>query len=100
MSVSGKGCPPLLSDKEKEKQSQEMLKSNGLVLKPILQKPNSAHFELKAIDSIEKEVRPPPPCLVREKTRVMTAEEIEEKLERANQRKLVNIINCIVDLIF
>lgn len=79
-----------MSDKEKEKASQEILKSNGLVLKPILQKPNSAHFEIKAINSAENLVIAPPPRLARERTKVMTAEEIQEKLEKANQRKLVS----------
>jgi hypothetical protein len=96
LTINGKGCPPLLSDKEKEKLSQEILKSNGLVLKPILQKPNSAHFEIKPIESLEKEsngarVAAPPPRLARERTRVLTAEDIEQKLEKANQRKQVKL---------
>lgn len=87
--MNGKGCPPLLSEKEKER---ELLNRNGLMLKPILQKPNSAHFEIKAIETADKEVRAPPPRLARERTKIMTAEEIEEKLERANQRKLGQLV--------
>lgn len=78
-----------MSEKEKEK---ELLTRTGLVLKPILQKPNSAHFEIKTTESENKEIRAPPPRLARERTKIITAEEIEEKLEKANQRKLVRKI--------
>ena len=110
MGITGKSCPPLLSQKEKEtifkkeeKQSLEMLKNNGLVQRPIINKSNYATFEiveerlLPKMNSADTENEggftrkiPPTRLMQREKTKPsLTADAIEEKLERATQRKQV-----------
>ena len=113
----GKSCPPLLSAKEKEtihikeeKISQEMLKQTGLVQTNLTVKENSAQFEIIEEKLLNKKIsiqrpesgsnslgsgslRGPPPIrfLQREKTKTnLTIDQIDEKIEKANQRKLVN----------
>lgn len=113
--VSGKVCPPLLSKKEKEtiqlneeKVINDMLKKNGLVQKPLIVKENNAYFEIVEEDkyftrnasmltlksnseSVSSAKKLNPNRFIKsEKNRpVLTADQIQEKLEEANRRRMV-----------
>jgi hypothetical protein len=108
--ITGKSCPPLLSKKEKEimdkkeeTKALEMLKTNGLVQVPVAMKQNYATFEivedklLKRNNSSKSNnsnpvTIPPGRLLKREKSPTrLTASDIEQKLEKANQRKMEQI---------
>ncbi len=128
LSVAGKGCPPLLTAKEKEaihkreeKISLDMLRNNGLIQKPLIIKQNYAHFEIveqqnvvsqynESLFSRNHSVRttksssdngnlspdncskkiPPTRLLKLDKTKpIITTDQIEEKILKANQRKKV-----------
>ena len=106
--ITGKSCPPLLSkkereimDKKEETKALEMLKTNGLVQVPVAMKQNYATFEIveerllkrnnssKSSNSNQTAI---PRLLKREKSPPkLTASDIEQKLEKANQRKLEKI---------
>ncbi|RNA28446.1 DNA ligase 1-like [Brachionus plicatilis] len=100
LSVVGKGCPPLLSDKEKqtknkneELESIEMLKSNGLVPKPVVMNNNFALFEIvEDNESFCLANRAPPSRLAVQKQKTtLTAEKIKQRLEKADRRKKENM---------
>ncbi|CAF0714465.1 unnamed protein product [Brachionus calyciflorus] len=90
-----------LETNKEDDEAFKLLKSNGLVPKPVVLSNNYALFEI--VEDKKNEVnkspalmpvRGPPPRLTlqKEKTKTsLTAEEIEEKLEKANQRKKENL---------
>lgn len=101
-----------------EQASLEMLKDNGLVQKPLVIKQNYALFEIvedkllsknqsmltlkstTETNSLSPLKGPPPRLLQREKTKPsITAEEIDEKLEKANQRKQVNLVDLSLEFL-
>ena len=123
LSIAGKSCPPLLTKKEKEalqlkeeNLSLDMLKNNGLIQKPLIIKPNYAHFEIVEQEKINtlfsrnqsvitaksnsteydspsssaNKKFPPLRLLQSEKTKpILTADQIEDKLLKANLRRKV-----------
>lgn len=105
----GRGVPQLKSNKEQladELKALQLLKSNGLVSTSVVKKENSVLFEIideklsKANNeqSNNNSSLPPikriPPRFIKDKEKPsLTSEQIAEKLERANQRKMVNINN-------
>jgi hypothetical protein len=108
--ITGKSCPPLLSkkereimDKKEETKALEMLKINGLVQVPVAMKQNYATFEIveekllkrtssSKVNSSNQVTIPPSLLLKREKSPPkLTVRDIEQKLEKANQRKLDKI---------
>lgn len=95
LSVVGKSCPPLLSDKEKhnknkkeEQESIELLKNNGLVPKPLVMKENFALFEIVEENDSANRTLPMRLSIQKEKT-TLTTDLIKQRLEKANQRKKV-----------
>lgn len=106
LSVVGRSCPPLLTKKEvemkkkeDEEKSIEILKDNGLVQKPIVMKQNYALFEIveeKLLARSKVTDQKLPPLIQREKTKpTLTAQELEEKLNKASQRRQVSSIRSI-----
>lgn len=102
LEVKGKSCPPLLTDKEKqlikikeENETVKMLKTNGLVPKPVVLNQNFALFEIVEDKNKSNQqetlvnIHKPPPRLTEKIKPVLTAEEIQDKLQKANQRKIV-----------
>ena len=105
--------PQLISNKEKQRidqneeiKSLEMLKNNGLVQTSIIKKENCLLFEI--IDETQAKMnfndqmlpnklaplKKVPPRFLKDKDKLLiTPEQINEKLERANQRKMVNLNN-------
>jgi hypothetical protein len=110
----GRGVQPVLSKKEKEQQRQKeelnslaALHDHGLMQKPIVMEQKFALFEiveekpfrsgaapnLSQTNNDDKNRLPPIRLLQREKTKtLLTAQDLEEKLERANQRKQVGLV--------
>jgi hypothetical protein len=107
LSVVGKCVQPVLTKKEKEQlrekeelHSLAILRDNGLVQKPIVMEQKYALFEIVEEKLLAKKsedqqrLLPPIRLLQREKTKpVLTAQDLEEKLEKANQRKQVTLIS-------
>ena len=112
LSVTGKGVPHLIINKEKQRidqteelKSLQMLKNNGLVQTSIIKKDNSLLFEIidenLAKTNFNEPINPNnrlaplkkvPPRFLKDKEKLLiTPEQINEKLERANQRKMASI---------
>ena len=74
-----------------------MLKKNGLVQLPVEVKQNYARFEIVEEKLLNRKnnvaslasVPPPSRLLIKREPTKLTADHIEEKLEKANQRKMV-----------
>ena len=104
LGVSGRACPPILSEKEKkiekekkeEMKVNEILKDNGLVQRPVTAKRTYATFEIveeKFLSQQNNCQRVRLPRVLREKNPNkpnLTSDDIEKKLEKANQRKMVS----------
>lgn len=90
---------PLLSakgDRVEEKQLLETLHEEGLIQRPIARGTFGVSFEVMA--EIHGNVKKPPPRLAKleleskkKKKKVLTEQQIREKLERAERRKKVSL---------
>jgi hypothetical protein len=113
LAITGKGVTQLISNKEQQKidqteelRSMQMLKNNGLVQTTIVKKENALLFEIidEKLAKTNSEMfdnninsnklaplKKVPPRFLKDKEKsLITPDQINEKLERANQRKMVS----------
>ncbi|XP_074643399.1 uncharacterized protein LOC141900410 [Tubulanus polymorphus] len=92
--VSGTACPRLLSAKDKERQEEQRvlaaLREEGLIARPKSRAVGGLAFEITE-DETDTFKRPPRLAKLelkrRKKKKVLTEEQIKEKLEKAEERK-------------